>query len=144
GTVLDAETARLAILAGAEFVVAPTLNLEAIVMAHRYDKVIIPGAFTPTEILTAWQSGADMVKVFPATALGAKYFKDIKGPLPQIRLLPTGGVTIENAGEFIKAGACCVGIGTNLLDKKAIETSQFEVLTKRARTLVANVKAVHL
>ncbi|MEK6570944.1 MAG: 2-dehydro-3-deoxyphosphogluconate aldolase, partial [Bacteroidota bacterium] len=102
GSVLDPETARAAILAGAEYVVGPVLNEEVIRMAKRYSKVVIPGAFTPTEILRAWEAGADVVKVFPATALGPKYFRDILGPLPQVRLTPTGGVTVENTGEFIK------------------------------------------
>lgn len=141
GTVLDTETARMAILAGAEFIVGPALNLEVIKLCHRYDKVVIPGAFTPTEILAAWDAGADIVKVFPATAVGPGYFKDIKGPLPQIQLMPTGGVSIENAGEFIKAGACAVAVGTALLDKKAIEENNFDVLTEKAARLVANVQA---
>lgn len=144
GTVLDSETVRLAILAGAEFIVSPTLNPDVIKVTHRYDKVVIPGAFTPTEILTAWEMGADIVKVFPATTLGPKYFKDLKGPLPQVRLMPTGGITVENAGEFIEAGACCIGIGSNLLDQKAIKTNQFEILTEKAKELVANVNKLKL
>ncbi len=144
GTVLDTETARMAILAGAEFIVGPTLNLEVIKLCHRYDKVVIPGAFTPTEILAAWDLGADIVKVFPATAVGPGYFKDIKGPLPQIQLMPTGGVSIENAGEFIKAGACAVAVGAALLDKKAIEENNFDVLTEKAARLVANVQAARM
>lgn len=142
GTVLDPETARLAILAGAEFIVSPILNLDVIELAHRYDRLAIPGAFTPTEILTAWEAGADIVKVFPATALGPTFVKDVRGPLPQVKLCPTGGVTVENAGEFIAAGAACVGIGTNLLDKKAIAEGRYELLTQRAEQLVANVQAV--
>ncbi len=142
GTVLDPETARLAILAGAEFIVSPILNLDLIELAHRYDRLAIPGAFTPTEILTAWEAGADVVKVFPATALGPTFVKDVRGPLPQVKLCPTGGVTVENAGEFIAAGAACVGIGTNLLDKKAIAEGRYELLTERAEQLVANVQAV--
>jgi 2-dehydro-3-deoxyphosphogluconate aldolase/(4S)-4-hydroxy-2-oxoglutarate aldolase len=141
GTVLDPETARAAILAGAKFIVGPTLNVETIKMAHRYDVVVVPGAFTPTEILTAWDMGADIVKVFPATALGPKYFKDIKGPLPQIRVMPTGGVSVDNAGEFIKAGACAVAAGTDLLDKEAIANDKFEIITEKAKRLIANVKA---
>ncbi len=141
GTVLDPEAARQSILAGAQFVVGPTLNAGVVRVAHQYDVVVIPGAFTPTEIFRAWDMGADIVKVFPATALGPQYLRDIRGPLPQIRLLPTGGVTIENAGEFIKAGACCVGIGTNLLQRRAIEANQFDELTERARRLVANIQS---
>lgn len=138
GTVLDPETARLAILAGAEFIVSPILNLEVVELAHRYDRLAIPGAFSPTEILTAWEAGADVVKVFPATALGPTFIKDVRGPLPQVKLCPTGGVTVENAGEFIAAGAACVGIGTNLLDKEAIAEGRYELLTRRAEQLVAN------
>lgn len=140
GTILDPETARLAILAGAEFVVTPTLNLDVIKVVHRYDKVVISGAFTPTEILRAWENGADIVKVFPATIGGPKYFKDLRGPLPQIRLTPTGGVTLENAKEFIKAGACCVGIGKALLDKKAIGEGNYSVLTTKASNLVKSIE----
>jgi 2-dehydro-3-deoxyphosphogluconate aldolase/(4S)-4-hydroxy-2-oxoglutarate aldolase len=140
GTVLDPETARIAMLAGAKFVVSPSLNGETIKMTHRYDVMAIPGALTPTEILSAWDYGADIVKVFPATELSPKYFKDIKGPFPQIRLLPTGGVSIDNAGEFIKAGAFAVGVGTNLLDKEAIANDKFEIITEKAKKLIANVK----
>ncbi|MCH7859687.1 MAG: bifunctional 4-hydroxy-2-oxoglutarate aldolase/2-dehydro-3-deoxy-phosphogluconate aldolase [Candidatus Marinimicrobia bacterium] len=140
GTILDPETARLAILAGAEFIVSPILNLEVIKLAHRYDRLAIPGAFTPTEILTAWEAGADVVKVFPATALGPAFIKDVQGPLPQVKLCPTGGVTVENAGEFIAAGAACVGVGTDLLDKAAIAEGRYELLTRRAEQLVANTR----
>ena len=140
GTVLDAETARQAIEAGAEFIVGPVLDLGVIEIAHQYEKVVIPGAFSPGEIVAAWQAGADIVKVFPATVLGPGYLKDLGGPLPQIRLCPTGGVTVENAGEWIKAGACCVGIGTDLLDKKAIAEDRYEVLTEKAQRLVANLE----
>ena len=141
GTVLDPETARAAILAGAKFIVSPALNLDTIKMAHRYDIMMVPGAFTPTEIMTAWDMGADIVKVFPATALGPKYFKDIKGPFPQIRVMPTGGVSVDNAGEFIKAGACAVAAGTDLLDKEAIANDKFEIITEKAKKLISNVKA---
>ncbi|MFQ5824517.1 MAG: bifunctional 4-hydroxy-2-oxoglutarate aldolase/2-dehydro-3-deoxy-phosphogluconate aldolase [bacterium] len=143
GSVLDAETARKAINAGATFVVSPIFKPEIIQTAHRYDLPAVPGAFTPTEILTAHEQGADIVKVFPADVVGMAFFKAIKAPMPHLQLMPTGGVTIENAGEFIKAGACCVGIGSNLLDKKAIESDLFEVLTERAKRLVANIKAAH-
>lgn len=140
GTILDAETARQAIEAGADFIVGPVLDRGVIETAHRYEKVVIPGAFSPGEIFAAWRAGADIVKVFPATVLGPGYFKDLRGPLPQIRLCPTGGVTVENAGEWIKAGACCVGIGTDLLDKMAIAEDRYEVLTGKARRLVANLE----
>ncbi|HNZ36198.1 MAG: bifunctional 4-hydroxy-2-oxoglutarate aldolase/2-dehydro-3-deoxy-phosphogluconate aldolase [Candidatus Marinimicrobia bacterium] len=132
GSVLDAETARLAILNGAQFIVGPIFNPEVIRMCHRYDKPAIPGAFTPTEILTAWEQGADLVKVFPTTALGPSYIKDILGPLPQVKLLPTGGVTLENAAEFIRSGACCLGVGTALLNKKMIAADDWQALAKHA------------
>jgi 2-dehydro-3-deoxyphosphogluconate aldolase/(4S)-4-hydroxy-2-oxoglutarate aldolase len=140
GTVLDPETARAAIQAGAQFVVSPVLNIEVIKMAHRYDRAMIPGAFTPTEILHAWDNGADIVKVFPATTLGPKYFKDIHGPLPQIKLTPTGGVNLDNAADFMRANASCLGVGTALLDKKLIKQSDWKGLTKHASTFVEQVK----
>jgi 2-dehydro-3-deoxyphosphogluconate aldolase/(4S)-4-hydroxy-2-oxoglutarate aldolase len=136
GTVLDPETALQAIRAGADFIVSPITNFEMINVCRKYDRFVAPGAFTPTEIVAAWEGGADVVKVFPATSVGPKYFKDLKGPLPQIRLMPTGGVSIENAREFIENGACCVAIGTALLDKKAIEAENWEVLTQKAKALM--------
>ncbi|MGL4462411.1 MAG: bifunctional 4-hydroxy-2-oxoglutarate aldolase/2-dehydro-3-deoxy-phosphogluconate aldolase, partial [Planctomycetia bacterium] len=120
GTVLDSETARAAILAGAEFIVGPNVSLPVIELCRRYDKMVMPGAFTPTEIVTAWQAGADVVKVFPAEIGGPAYFKALAGPLPQIRLMPTGGVDLNTAGEFLKAGACALGLGSALVDKKAV------------------------
>jgi 2-dehydro-3-deoxyphosphogluconate aldolase/(4S)-4-hydroxy-2-oxoglutarate aldolase len=141
GSVLDAETARMAILAGAQFVVGPVLNLDMIRLCNRYDKVVVPGAFTPTEILAAWEAGADVVKVFPATKLGPSFFKDVLGPLPQVRLTPTGGVTIETAPEFIKAGAVFVGAGTALVDKKAVAERRFEVITETAERFVSAIKS---
>jgi 2-dehydro-3-deoxyphosphogluconate aldolase/(4S)-4-hydroxy-2-oxoglutarate aldolase len=140
GTVLDAATARQAILAGAEFLVTPTLEPDVIEMAHRYGKVVIPGAMTPTEILTAWEMGADMVKVFPASILGPKYLRAVHGPLPQIPLVPTGGITGENAGDFIRAGAAMVCGGSWLVDKKAVAGGRYEFLTERARILLEAVK----
>jgi len=125
GTVLDPETARAALLAGAEYIVAPTLNLEVIRLCHRYDKAVMPGAFTPTEILAAWEAGADVVKVFPADVGGPAYLKAIRGPLPQIRLMPTGGVDLNTAEAFLKAGACCLGVGGALVDPKAIAAGDF-------------------
>ncbi len=136
GTVLDASTARLTILAGAQFLVTPTVALDVIEMAHRYGKVVIAGAMTPTEILTAWEAGADMVKVFPANVLGPGYLKAVHGPLPQIPLVPTGGITADNAGEFIKAGAAVICAGSWLVDKKTITEERYEILTERARELV--------
>jgi 2-dehydro-3-deoxyphosphogluconate aldolase/(4S)-4-hydroxy-2-oxoglutarate aldolase len=140
GSVLDAETARAAILAGAEFVVGPVLKETVIEMAKRYSKVVIPGAFTPTEILRAWEAGADVVKIFPATAVDPKYFRDILGPLPQVRLSPTGGVTVENTGEFIKAGAVFVGAGRSLVDKKAVAERRFGVIADTAKKMIAEVR----
>lgn len=132
GSVLDPETARLAILAGAEFVVGPVLNKDVIAVCRRYSKIVVPGAFTPTEILAAWEAGADVVKVFPATKLGPAYLKDVKGPLPQVLLSPTGGIDLGNAGEFIKAGACFLGVGTAMLDKKLVAEGRWDELAERA------------
>jgi len=144
GTVLDPETAKAVIYAGAEFVVAPTLNLEVIKVCRRYSKIVIPGAFTPTEILTAWESGADIVKIFPARVGGPKYVTDIRGPLPQIRLLPTGGVELDNTPDFIKAGAVAVAVGTSLVDKKAVKEKKFDIITENARKFVEAVKSARI
>ncbi|MDP2898966.1 MAG: bifunctional 4-hydroxy-2-oxoglutarate aldolase/2-dehydro-3-deoxy-phosphogluconate aldolase [bacterium] len=141
GSVLDAQTARAAILAGAEFVVSPILDPEMILLVNRYGKVSIPGAFTPTEILEAWEAGADAVKIFPASVGGPDYLKAIKGPLPQVKLVPTGGVTLENAGEFIKAGAEMIAAGGNLAPPKEINAGQFTAITDRARKFVEAVAA---
>lgn len=140
GTVLDAETARSAILAGAEYLVSPTTDLEMIEMARRYDKVVAPGAFTPTEVMKAWEAGADIVKIFPASRLGPKFISDLKAPLPQVSLLPTGGVNQDNATEFISAGADAVCVGSALLDKEAMGNENYEVLTQNARELVTAVE----
>jgi 2-dehydro-3-deoxyphosphogluconate aldolase / (4S)-4-hydroxy-2-oxoglutarate aldolase len=138
GTVLDPETARAALLAGAEYLVAPTLNLDVIRMARRYDKVVMPGAFTPTEVLTAWEAGADIVKVFPADVGGPPYFKALRGPLPQIRLMPTGGVDLTTAEAFLKAGACCLGVGGALVEPKAVAAGDFD----RIRDLAAQYAGI--
>jgi 2-dehydro-3-deoxyphosphogluconate aldolase/(4S)-4-hydroxy-2-oxoglutarate aldolase len=140
GTVVDPETARAAILAGADFIVSPTLNLSVIEVCRRYSKIVVPGAFTPTEILTAWEAGADIVKVFPATVGGPRYLMDIRGPLPQIRLVPTGGVTLENTPDFIRAGAVAVAAGTSLVDKKAVSEKRYDLITENARKFVEAVK----
>ncbi len=140
GTVLDPETARAVILAGAEFVVSPNLNLKVIEVCHRYGKVVIPGTLTPTEILTAWEAGADIVKVFPAGALGPRYLRDIKGPFPQIRLTPTGGVNLENTPDFIRAGAVAVSVGTSLVDRKAVSERRYDIITENARKFVEAVR----
>jgi 2-dehydro-3-deoxyphosphogluconate aldolase / (4S)-4-hydroxy-2-oxoglutarate aldolase len=134
GTVLDPETARACILAGAQFLVSPNLRLSTIELAQRYSKPIMPGALTPTEVLTAWESGADIVKVFPCGNVGgAKYIKALKGPFPQIEMIPTGGVNLETAGDFLKAGACAIAVGGELVDGKAIKEGRFEVIEQRAR-----------
>lgn len=131
GTVLDPETARTAMLAGAEFLVSPTVNLDVIRLAMRYDKLIMPGAYTPTEILTAWEAGAEVIKVFPAEIGGPPYLKAIKGPLPQVRLMPTGGVNLDTLPAFMAAGACAVGLGSSLVEKDALDRGDFT----RIRTL---------
>ena len=140
GTVLDAETARAVLLAGAEFIVAPTLNLDVIRLCRRYGKLVMPGAFTPTEILTAWEAGADIVKVFPADVVGPAFFKALRGPLPQIRLMPTGGVDLTTAADFLKAGACCLGIGGQLVEPKAVAERNFDRIRNLARQYVAIVQ----
>lgn len=141
GTVLDEATAARVIDAGARFVVSPVFKPGLINVCHDLDVAALPGCFTPTEILTAWESGADLVKVFPATALGPTFFKDVKGPLPDVKLIPTGGVTLDNAGEWIRAGAAAVGVGTALLDARAIAAGDYRVLTANAARIMAGVKA---
>ena len=141
GTVLDAETARAAFLAGAEYLVSPTLDLDVIRMARRYGKLVMPGCFTPTEALLAWQAGADIIKVFPAELLGPGFFKAMRGPLPQIRLMPTGGVDIKTAHSFLEAGACCLGLGSQLIDPKAVAARQFDTISDTARKYRDIVKA---
>jgi 2-dehydro-3-deoxyphosphogluconate aldolase/(4S)-4-hydroxy-2-oxoglutarate aldolase len=142
GSVLDPETARTAILAGAQFVVTPTLKTETITLCNRYGVPTIIGAFTPTEILTAWEAGASVVKVFPATVGGPGYLKDVRGPLPQVKLAPTGGVNFENAADFIRAGAVAVAMGSNLVDAKTVKAKQWDVLEERARRLIQIVRDV--
>ncbi|HXG08362.1 MAG TPA: bifunctional 4-hydroxy-2-oxoglutarate aldolase/2-dehydro-3-deoxy-phosphogluconate aldolase [Gemmataceae bacterium] len=142
GTVLDPETARAALLAGAEYVVAPTVNLDVIRLCQRYDKLVMPGAFTPTEILTAWEAGADIVKVFPADVVGPAFFRAMRGPLPQVRLMPTGGVDLKTAADFLRAGACCLGVGGQLVEPKAVAERNFDRIRDLARQYVAIVKEV--
>jgi 2-dehydro-3-deoxyphosphogluconate aldolase/(4S)-4-hydroxy-2-oxoglutarate aldolase len=141
GTVLDADTTRRVIDAGARFVVSPVFRPAMIDACHERDVPAAPGCFSPTEILAAHEAGADIVKVFPATALGPTYIKDVRAPLPQLRLMPTGGVSLDNAGEWIKAGAVAVGVGSALLDAKAIDSGNLEVITANARRIVASVAA---
>ena len=141
GTVLDAETVARVVDAGAQFVVSPVFRREVLSACHARGTAAMPGCFTPTEILDAWDAGADVVKVFPATALGPGFFKDVRAPLPQVKLMPTGGVTLENAGDWIRAGAVAVGVGTALLDAKAIAAGDYRALRANAERIVANVRA---
>ena len=136
GTVLDSETARTALLAGAEFIVSPTVNLEVIRLCQRYSKVVMPGALTPTEVLTAWEAGADVVKIFPSEITGPAYLKALHGPLPQILLMPTGGVNLQTAAEFLKAGACALGIGSSLIEPKAVAAGDLCRIESLARQYV--------
>ncbi len=140
GTVLDAETARIAMLAGAEFIVGPTVNLQVIELCRRYDKLVFPGAFTPTEVLAAWQSGADVVKIFPSDCVGSGYLKALRGPLPQVRMMPTGGVTLQTAADFLRAGACALGIGGALVEAKALAAGDFARIESLARQFVEIVR----
>lgn len=140
GTILDPETARAALVAGAEFLVAPTVNLDVIRLCQRYSKLVMPGAFTPTEVLTAWEAGADVVKVFPAEVVGPPFFKALRGPLPQVRLMPTGGVDLTTAADFLRAGAFCLGVGGQLVEPRAIAEGNFDRIRDLARQYVAIVK----
>lgn len=134
GTVLDPETARQCILEGAQFVVSPALNPTTIELCHRYAVAVLPGALTPTEIVTAWQAGADVIKVFPASAMGgASYLRSLKGPLPQVDMIPTGGVSLTTAADFLSAGAIALGVGADLVDTKAIRAGNAEAITEKAR-----------
>jgi 2-dehydro-3-deoxyphosphogluconate aldolase/(4S)-4-hydroxy-2-oxoglutarate aldolase len=140
GTVLDPETARAAILLGADFIVTPTVQVDTIRLCTRYSVPTVIGAFTPTEILTAWEAGASIVKVFPASVGGARYLKDVRGPLPHVKLMPTGGVSLENAGDFIAAGAVGIAAGSNLVDRQTVDRQDWATLTERARELVDAVQ----
>jgi 2-dehydro-3-deoxyphosphogluconate aldolase / (4S)-4-hydroxy-2-oxoglutarate aldolase len=140
GTVLDPETARVCMLAGAQFLVTPVLNLHVIETANRYSKVITAGALTPTEVLAAWQAGADIVKIFPCGAVGGpKYIRALKAPFPEIEMIPTGGVTLETTAEFLKAGACAVAVGSDLIDAKTMAAGHYDVFVERARHFLAEV-----
>ena len=141
GTVLDPETARACLLAGAQFIVSPALNLDTIALCHRYSAPVMPGVLTPTEVITAWSAGADFVKVFPCGAVGgASYIKNLRGPFPQIKMIPTGGVSLKTAQDFIKAGASALGVGTDLVDVKAIRAGEPHVVTERAQRFVELVR----
>lgn len=141
GTVLDPETARACILAGAQFIVTPSLNVATIEMAKRYSKVITPGALTPTEVLTAWEAGGDVIKVFPCSAVGgAKYIKALRAPFPQIEMIPTGGVNLETVGDFLRAGACAVAVGAELIDGANIRAGHYEVFEERAKRFLEVIR----
>lgn len=140
GTVLDAPAAKASVEAGAEFIVSPNTNLDTLALCRKLEVPAMPGALTPTEIVTAWNAGASVVKVFPARAFGPAYLKDIRGPLPNIKLMPTGGVDLENTGQYIKNGAVAVGIGGNLVDKQLIQAGEWETLTRRAAAYVQAVR----
>ena len=142
GTVLDAETARACILAGAQFIVSPALDLDTISCCRRYSIPVMPGAMTPSEVVTAWKAGADFVKVFPANAVGgASYIKALKAPLPQVELVPTGGVSLKTAADFIKAGAAALGVGTDLVDTAALRKGEDKIISERARQFIEIVKS---
>jgi len=141
GTVLDAETARMGILAGAQFVVTPALRPDVITLCRRYSIPVFCGAFTPTEIVNAWEAGADAAKVFPAEFFGPAYIKSIKGPLPHIEIVPTGGVSAENVGDFLKAGAMATAAGSSLVDAKSLKEKNWSAITAKAKAFVAAVAA---
>ncbi len=141
GTVLDAETARMGILAGAQFVVTPALRLDVITMCRRYSIPVFCGAFTPTEIVTAWEAGADAAKIFPAEFFGPSYIKSIKGPLPHIEMVPTGGVNAENVGAFLKAGAMATAAGSSLVDAKSLKDKNWAAITAKAKAFADAVAA---
>ena len=140
GTVLDTESARAAILAGAEFIVTPTVNTDVIDLCNRYDKLIMTGAFTPTEVLTAWEAGADIIKVFPAFVGGPAYLKALHGPLPQIPLMPTGGVDLETLPAYLKAGACAVGLGSSLVTSQMVEAGDLDGIQKLTAEYMGKIK----
>ncbi|MBX3289272.1 MAG: bifunctional 2-keto-4-hydroxyglutarate aldolase/2-keto-3-deoxy-6-phosphogluconate aldolase [Acidobacteria bacterium] len=142
GTVLDPETARACLLAGAQFIVSPALNLDTISLCHRYSAPVCPGVLSPTEVITAWSAGVDFVKVFPCGSVGgASYVKNLKGPFPQVKIIPTGGVSLTTAADFIKAGASALGVGTDLVDVKAIREGNADIITERARQFVEIVRS---
>ena len=142
GTVLDSETTRSAMLSGAEFVVSPILERSVIEICKRYSKTVIPGAMTPTEVLTAWEAGADLVKIFPCDSLGgAKYLKALKGPLPQVLLIPTGGVKLELVGDFISAGASALGVGSELINKEAVASENYGFISSTARKFLQAIRS---
>lgn len=140
GTVLDPETARACMLAGSEFFVTPSLRVSTIEMAKRYSKVICPGALTPTEVLAAWEAGADAVKIFPCGNVGgARYIKALKGPFPHIEMIPTGGVNLDTIGDFLKAGSVACGVGGELVDGKTIQEGRYDIIEERGRQYIAAI-----
>jgi 2-dehydro-3-deoxyphosphogluconate aldolase / (4S)-4-hydroxy-2-oxoglutarate aldolase len=145
GTVMDPETARACMLAGARFIVSPSLNLKTIEICRLHGVVVFPGALTPTEVVTAWEAGADVVKVFPCSAVGgAKYLKALKAPLPHIEMIPTGGVSLATAAEFLAAGAFALGVGGDLVDNSAIARGEPETITRNAEKYMEIVKAARV
>jgi len=140
GTVLDAESARAALLAGARFIVAPNLNPDVITLCNRYGAVSMPGGLTPTEVMQAWELGADVVKIFPAGSFGPSYIKALLAPLPQCRLAPVGGVGLDNVADFIRAGSACVGVGSSLVNSRLIADGDWAGLTERAKGFIAGVQ----
>jgi 2-dehydro-3-deoxyphosphogluconate aldolase/(4S)-4-hydroxy-2-oxoglutarate aldolase len=140
GSVLDPETARAAVLAGADFVVAPTLNLDVIALCNRYSVPVMPGCYTPTEVITAWEAGADMVKLFPASVGGAGFLKAILAPLPQVELVPVGGVNLDTAADFIRKGAAALGVGSSLINQNLLDSGDMAELTRRAAAFIGEVR----
>lgn len=140
GTVLDAETARTAILSGADFILSPSLSAGVIEMCSRYGKLAVPGVLTPTEVITAWELGAQLVKIFPAGAFGPTYIKDIKAPLKQIEIMAVGGINISNAAEFIKSGAMSVGVGSELVNRRIVYEGNYDLITKNSIQFVESIK----
>ena len=140
GSVLDSETGRIAILAGADFVVSPTLNLDVVELCHRYAIPVAPGCYSPTEILTGWEAGADLIKLFPASIGGPNLIKDILAPLPQVPIVPVGGVNLDTAANFIKMGAVALGVGSSLVNQKLLDSGDLNELTRRAEAFIGQVK----
>lgn len=140
GTVLDPETARAALLAGAQFIVSPSTSVDVIRLCRRYDKLVMPGALTPTEVVTAWESGADIVKIFPSDITGPSYLKALHGPLPQVRLMPTGGVNLESAADFLRAGACALGVGGSLVESRTVADGNMARIESLAQQFVQIVR----
>lgn len=139
GSVLDSETARAAVLAGADFIVAPTLNLNMVALCNRYSIPVMPGCYTPTEALTAWEAGADMIKLFPASVGGADFVKAILAPLPHLEIVPVGGVNLDTAADFIRNGAAALGVGSSLVNQKLLDAKDLDELTRRAKAFIAEV-----